>query len=92
MRYIDITWHHDELDEPYRFISEINTENFETRKLVFFKTAKIGFADADQNSHGIELGTVAVPTLNDILAEDEFTGTAITQETFNQLWNTYVKA
>jgi hypothetical protein len=89
MRYIDVNWLHDLQDEPYRLVSEMGSDDFETRKLEFFRNGEVGLATDKMNTKKTMLGLVEVPTLEEINSQEEFQGTAITQQDFEILWGQY---
>lgn len=90
MRYIDITWHHDAKDEPYRLASEIGADGFEKRKLEFFHGGQVSYASELTASDTTMLSVGKIPKLEDLIARAEFSGEAITREQFELLWNQYV--
>jgi hypothetical protein len=92
VRYIDITWHHDAKDEPYRLVSEIGADGFEKRKLEFFHGGQVSYASELIASDSTMLGVGKIPALEDLLARAEFSGEAITREKFELLWKQYVPA
>jgi len=89
MRYIDVEWHHKNPDEPYRLISEIGEDNFETRKLEFFKDGKIGVATKQIETLDTRLGITEIPNLAEINSDTQFTGKEITEDKFYVLWQKY---
>lgn len=91
MRYIDVLWLIDADEEPYRLISEIGPDNFEVRKIDLFRNGEVGFASKDANTSKTMLGTVEVPTLEEINTDDEFDGKNITADDFEKLWLTHVE-
>jgi len=91
MRYIDVLWHIGLDEEPYRLVSEIGVDNFEVRKIDFFRNGEIGFASEEANTSNTMLGTVEVPTLEEINTDDEFTGKNISATDFEILWRTHVE-
>ena len=62
MRYIDVNWHHDSDTDPYRVVSEMNSENYEIRKIEFFRDGSIGHATELYETPTTALGTVVVPS------------------------------
>lgn len=90
MRYIDVNWL-DELDqEPFRLVSEINNEQFEVRKIEFFRTGEIGYASQKAHTKNTRLGIVEVPDLKEINSQNEFQGKNISKQEFEQLWQQHV--
>lgn len=90
MRYIDVQWKHEFKDEPVRLVSEIGTDNFETRKLEFFPGGSIGFAFEATESPNTRLGIDVVPSLDEINSQNEFEGITISKEQFELLWEMHV--
>jgi len=90
MEYIDVKWHHSNPGDPIRFVSELGPRRYETRKLEFFPDGRIGFASKAGSLHGTCLGEMPVPSLADINAQAEFTGSEITASDFDTLWDQHV--
>lgn len=90
MRYIDVKWLHQNEEYPIRLVSEIGPDNFEIRKLEFFKDGRCGFAYKSAASLGVELGSATVPTLDEINTIGEFDGEEIDRSDFEKLWTTFV--
>lgn len=90
MRYIDITWHHQEKDEPCRLVSEISADGFEKRKLEFFRDGQVGYASGLSVSDTTMLSVGKIPPLDEIISRAEFSGAAISREQFEQLWAQHV--
>ena len=91
MRYIDVKWIHDNDDEPYRLISEIDSSEFEARKLEFFSNGTVGFASEQSNSLNTMLGLAEVPPLAEINLENEFQGVEISRSEFEIMWLKYAE-
>lgn len=90
MRYIDVYWQHDWPNQPYRLVSEIGDDQYETRKLEFFTTGQVGYAFADTSMHSTQLGEIAIPSLAEINCQQEFQGKTIDVQQFDKLWQTHV--
>lgn len=90
MRYIDVEWKHNSKGEPFRLLSEIGTDNYETRKLEFFPDGSVGFALESAESPNTRLGTDVVPPLEEINSQEEFEGKSMSKEQFELLWKDYV--
>ncbi|MNK38403.1 hypothetical protein D3C87_569920 [compost metagenome] len=86
MRYIDVTWFHENKADPVRLMSELDRNGYETRKLEFFIDGGVGFAHVTAASMAVELGSVPVPPLDEINAHAEFSGVEICQADFEQAW------
>lgn len=91
MRYIDVEWIHDNDDEPYRLVSEIDSSDFETRKLEFFSNDSVGVASKQSNTLNTMLGLAEVPPLAEIKLENEFQGHEISKSQFEIMWLKYAE-
>jgi len=74
----------------YRLVSEIGPDQYETRKLEFFKTGKVGFASSIGHTKNTMLGIAEVSSLKEINSENEFQGQNISKQIFEKLWQEYV--
>jgi hypothetical protein len=90
LRHIDITWHHDARDDPYRLVSETGADGFEKRKLEFFHGRQVSYASELTASDTTMLSVGKILALEDLIARAEFSGEAITRGQFELLWNQYV--
>jgi len=90
MRYIDVNWTHETDEYPYRLVSEIGENQFEVRKLEFFRNGKIGFASSVRNTENTMLGIVEAPPLEEINSDNEFQGKNISKQEFELIWQKYV--
>ena len=66
-------------------------ERIETRKLEFFKNGQVGYASDEKYHLSTRLGESTIPPLEEINANEEFTGKYISGEEFEALWNSYVQ-
>lgn len=83
--YIDLTWLHDSDQYPYRIVFEINKDRYEIRKLEFYCSGEVGFADLQHNSI-TKLGEHKVPALFKITSQRDFEGKTISKRQFEKLW------
>lgn len=86
MRYIEVSWLHDLDEEPYRLVSEIGPDQYETRKLEFFRTGKVGYASSSSHTVSTMLGIAEVPELEEINSQSEFQGRNISKQQFEHWW------
>lgn len=86
MRYIDVRWLHHDPEYPIRLVSEIDSDNYEIRKLEFFQDGSVGFACVTFSQQGTALGTAPVPSITEINEMEEFKGKEISQADFEALW------
>jgi len=87
MRYIDVSWLHESNDEPYRLVFEIGQDQYETRKLEFFRSGEVGFASSNNHSKYTMLGIAEVPEIEEINSDKEFQGKNISKQEFEILWH-----
>ncbi|MEC8326548.1 MAG: hypothetical protein VX100_10680 [Pseudomonadota bacterium] len=91
MRYIDVNWFNESSDEPYRLVSEIGLDQYETRKLEFFPSGEVGYASPETHTKQTMLGIAEVPELEEINSQEEFQGQNISKQEFEQLWLQYTQ-
>jgi len=89
MRYIDVEWIHDLEDEPFRLVSEIGDDHFETRKIELFRNGNIGISSEEFHTENTMLGTVEIPSLEEINSDKEFQGKNISKQEFELIWQKY---
>jgi hypothetical protein len=89
MRYIDVQWYSDGEGDPVRLVSELDEQRYELRKLEFFRSGAVGFADALRESGGTRLGELSVPSLEEINADAQFNAISIAPQDFEALWERY---
>lgn len=63
-------------------MSEIADDNFETRKLEFFKNGSVVYVSEIETFNNTELGICDVPSLEEINLQEEFSGQIISREEF----------
>jgi len=63
-------------------VSEIADDNFETRKLEFFKNGSVVYVSEIETFNNTELGICDVPSLEEINLQEEFSGQIISREEF----------
>jgi hypothetical protein len=89
MNYIDVKWRHSDPECPVRLVSELDATRKETRKLEFFPNGSVGYACANVASADTMLGLEPVPPLEEINANKEFEGVAMSAAEFEQLWRAH---
>jgi hypothetical protein len=87
MRYIHVSWLHDDLDEPSELYSELDEESFEVRKVEVYRDGRVGFADSSESTGSTRLGLVPVPSLGEIADDPEFRPEEISRAEFEQMWD-----
>jgi len=91
MEFIDVTWRQDDEEYPFRLVSELNSERYETRKLEFFRDGRVGFASSTALSSNTRLGIVPVPSVAEINSDPQFRASEIEEREFEALWVQYAQ-
>ena len=86
MTYVDVLWLHTDDALPVRIVSELDAQRHEVRKLEFFRTHGVGFADADFAFGRTELDAAPLPELDRINADPRRHGVEICAWEFDVLW------
>lgn len=64
MTYLDVVWLHTNDRQPVRIVSELDADRLEVRKLEFFRTRGVGYAEADFAFGSTELDPAPLPGLD----------------------------
>ena len=86
MEYIDVQWSHTNQEDPFRLVSELDDQRYETRKLEFFFSGLVGYASEAGDTENTSLGTAPTPSLEEINADPQFHGVSIQRQIFESLW------
>lgn len=86
LKYLDVRWLHDNESDPVRLLSELDGQNFETRKIEVFRNGVVGYANATTSAHGAELGSAPIPPLDEINSDPQFKGSEISEYEFSAIW------
>ncbi|RLU90391.1 hypothetical protein CTZ27_20870 [Streptomyces griseocarneus] len=86
MKYWKVEWHHDFVEEPVVFFSEIGRDGYETRKVQSYRDGRLIKADASHESGEIGLGEIPVGDIEDVDAQEEFSAVVITRTEFWGIW------
>ena len=86
MEYLRVRWIHTVPDDPVILYSELDGERWELRKVEVYADGREDYADGKAQSGSTLLGTVPVPTLDEIAAQPEFEPALITAEEFETVW------
>ena len=87
MRHQRVVWQHELEDEPTVLWSEIGDDGYELRKDYEYRDGRFDAADARSSTGSTLLGDQRVPSLDEINRDAEFTGTKISQELFETIWD-----
>jgi hypothetical protein len=86
--YFAAAWHHDHADEPVFMWHELDDLRNEIRVVEEFRDAVRLRADEAHPDGETGLSEKPLPSLADIEAQAEFTVHALTQDEFEQVWET----
>jgi hypothetical protein len=84
--YLRVLWHHDFAQEPVEIFSEGGDDDYETRKVDVFRDGRLEWANTERETDTTSLGTVLIPPLSEINAQDEFAATVIEVGEFKATW------
>jgi hypothetical protein len=87
MKYIRLYWTHDRRDMPVWLISELNDENWETRKVEIWRGGAKGYADRATSYGSTGLAQVPLPPFDEITALPGFELEEISRAEFEREWN-----
>lgn len=89
--YIYSKWKNSPAGSPVEFYSELNPNNYETRKVEIFSNNKMHYASATKSSGETRLGIVPVPPISEIMSDSEFDIKKITKKEFEDAWMQAIK-
>lgn len=87
--YLKVTWIHDFDDEPVLLYSEVDENNFESRKVEIYKDNRFGLAMHNYDFGGTLLGSEPVPAVSEIAEDPQFIPVSISKEEFEEIWVEY---
>lgn len=86
LRHQAVAWQHDFQDQPVVLYSEIDADGLELRKVDEYRSGHLDFASRENQTGTTRLSTVPMPSLNEINAQEEFSGELITPRVFETVW------
>ncbi|HEV7805727.1 MAG TPA: hypothetical protein VGO80_07915 [Solirubrobacteraceae bacterium] len=86
MRYQRVMWHHDFADEPVLLYSEIDENGRERRKVDEYRDGRLDMCDEFECTGTTRLSLTAMPTLEQIASQSEFTPESISKDEFESVW------
>ncbi|WP_407841415.1 hypothetical protein ACE1OC_41330 [Streptomyces sp. DSM 116496] len=87
MRYIKVTWTHNFVDEPVLYLSELGEDDYETRRVQFFRDGHSEWADQDHETSTTGLSEIPFLEPEEISKQSEFSAKLINADEFEQAWN-----
>ncbi|WP_131742948.1 DUF6881 domain-containing protein [Actinomadura roseirufa] len=86
MRYVKVTWHHENDDDPVVYFSELGTDGYETRKVQIYRDGRSAWADEAYETDTAGLSEVPFPPLEEISYQEEFEAEEIAAVEFEEEW------
>jgi hypothetical protein len=86
MRYWKIYWHHDSPDEPVAIYSEIDPDDYESRRVEEFRNGRVGWADKKGEHGGTSLAYIKFEDIEAVREQPEFSAFAISEGEFEGAW------
>ncbi|MFJ8214206.1 DUF6881 domain-containing protein [Streptomyces sp. NPDC096033] len=84
--YVKVRWRHESAEDPVLFLSELDDDRYEVRKVQAHRDGRLDWADADRETPTIGLGELPVPDLSEINSQEEFHAEPITAREFEAAW------
>ncbi|MFF2195756.1 DUF6881 domain-containing protein [Streptomyces sp. NPDC058157] len=84
--YVRLHWHHDSAEDPVLFLSELDADRYEIRRVQAHRDGQLDWADAHRETPTIGLGQAPVPDLAELNAQTEFHAEPITATDFETAW------
>ena len=88
--YFYARWKDAPIGMPTEFYSELDSNRYEIRKIEIFRNRKVGVATTKEHRGTTELGTIPVPSIEEINLQDEFSAEEISQLDFEKAWADFV--
>ena len=86
MKYIRVSWKHENLDTPILLYSELDGDRWEIRKVEVFRDGTLGYADRSTSKGDTFLGLEPIPPLAQIGLDPQFGPEEITKDEFDEIW------
>jgi Domain of unknown function (DUF6881) len=86
MKYICVKWIHNNPTEPILLCSELDSENWEVRKVEVWADDTKGIASEAESFGSTQLSEEPLPSLEEIASDPQFQPSEITKAEFETLW------
>lgn len=86
MKCVKVRWFHQNPDYPVMLYSELDSQNWEVRKIEAYVDGRMDFADHEKRSGSTKLSIEPYPPLEDIGADSEFEPSLIAMDEFERVW------
>ncbi|WP_433194484.1 DUF6881 domain-containing protein [Nocardia sp. CA-107356] len=85
MRYVRVTWHHDN-DEPILYFHEVGADGRETRRVQIYRDGYSEWADESHETDAAGLAEIPIAPIEEIAGQPEFKAEEISQGQFETEW------
>lgn len=86
MKYVKVKWKHDLSDTPELLYSELDSDQWEVRKVEAYADGRMDFADHEERTGSTKLGIEPMPPLDIIATDPEFEPQVISAAEFESVW------
>lgn len=86
MKYVKVRWNHDFDDDPVVYLSELDEDECETRKVQFYRDGSGEWSDGFRETPTVGLAEIPFPPLKEIDDQDDFSAELISAEEFEDAW------
>lgn len=86
MKYYKIFWVSKESENPAIYYFEIDSENWETRKIEIGQDGSIGYASSGVEKGGVFQSEASLPPIQEIDADPQFFPFEISRDEFERVW------
>jgi hypothetical protein len=86
MRYVRVSWLHDQESDPVLYLSELGADGYETRKVQIYRDGRAEWADESHETDAVGLSEIPFPPLEEISVQPEFEAESISAEEFEEGW------
>lgn len=90
MPFLRVKWRHDDSGEPIEIYSQLDSTRFEVRKIEVFRDGTVQLAGPEVEQGDTYLSETAIPDVEAINADPDFSAEPIPGEQFWDLWRMYI--
>lgn len=91
MKYLKVSWIHNNEDYPIDFYFELDDDFNELKKIEIYKNGLVGYADKENEINGTIVSEEKIPSSDEISKQKEFILVEITKEEFYKIYIERVK-
>ncbi|MGC7097261.1 DUF6881 domain-containing protein [Amycolatopsis lurida] len=84
--YVRVKWKHDSDDDPVWYLSELDEDGYETRKIQIYRDGRSEWADGNHETDSVGLAEIAFPGVDVVNAMPDFDAEEITAAEFGLAW------